>query len=56
MYSLAADIILVCHFSFVCFVIGGLVVIWIGYFLKWRFVYNMVFRIIWDALIKRMGS
>ena len=46
MYSIAADIILVAHFSFVCFVIGGLVVIWIGYFLKWRFVYNMVFRII----------
>lgn len=46
MYSLAADIILVIHFSFVCFVIGGLAVIWIGYILKWHFVYNLVFRII----------
>jgi hypothetical protein len=46
MYLLAADALLILHFGFVCFVTGGLAVIWLGYFLKWQCVYNLVFRII----------
>jgi hypothetical protein len=39
-----ADIILILHFAFVLFVVGGLAVTWIGYFARWRFVRNPWFR------------
>jgi hypothetical protein len=41
-----ADLILLLHLAFVIFVVGGLVVIWIGYFLRWRFVRDVRFRIV----------
>lgn len=45
LYSLAADVILAVHLGFVGFVVLGFVVIWIGYFLSWRFVRNFYFRL-----------
>jgi len=40
-----ADLILVIHFLFVLFVVGGLVLIWIGAAAGWRWVRNRWFRI-----------
>ena len=47
MYWLA-DLILIVHFAFVLFVVGGLVTIWIGAALGWRAVRNRWFR--WSHL------
>ena len=43
-YAVLADTVLILHFSFVLFVVGGLLVTWIGYFARWRFVRNPWFR------------
>ncbi len=40
-----ADLILITHVLFVCFVVFGLLAIYLGYFLKWQWVRNRVFRI-----------
>jgi len=45
MSSLLADFILVVHFAFVLFVVGGLALIWIGAACGWRWVRNFRFRI-----------
>ena len=45
MNALLADAILVLHFAFVLFVVGGLAMIWIGAAAGWRWVRNMWFRI-----------
>jgi len=42
---LLADIVLVVHFAFVLFVVGGLVLIWIGVVLRWAWVRNFWFRV-----------
>ena len=44
MYPLLADLILVVHFAFVAFVVGGLALIWIGAAAGWRWVRNFWFR------------
>ena len=44
-YLLLADVTLIVHFSFVAFVIGGLVCIWVGGLFRWRFVRNPWFRV-----------
>ena len=44
MNQLLADVVLVVHFAFVLFVVGGLGVIWIGAAADWRFVRNFWFR------------
>ena len=44
-HALLADAILLLHFAFVLFVLGGLITIWIGYFARWKFVRNPWFRI-----------
>lgn len=41
---LLADAILVIHFLIAAFLVFGLPVIWVGAFLKWRFVRNPWFR------------
>lgn len=41
-----ADAILILHVLVVCFVVLGLVVIYVGFFLKWQWVRNRFFRII----------
>ena len=43
-YRLLADIVLVIHFAFVAFVVIGLLITWLGYFLRWAFVRNFYFR------------
>lgn len=48
---LLADTILIFHFLFVLFVVGGLPAIWIGAWLKLEFVRNIWFRIIHLAAI-----
>ena len=45
-YALLADVILAIHFAFVAFVVGGVVVIWIGYFARRAFVHNFRFRLL----------
>lgn len=45
MESLLADLILVTHFLFVAFVVGGLALVCVGGALGWRWVRNFWFRI-----------
>jgi len=45
MNELAADAILLIHFAFVLFVVGGLALIWIGAAAGWRWIRNYWFRI-----------
>lgn len=40
-----ADLILIVHFGFVLFVVGGLALIWVGAAAGWRWVRNFRFRI-----------
>jgi Protein of Unknown function (DUF2784) len=44
MSRLAADAVLLVHFAFVAFVIGGFALTWIGAALSWRWVRNFWFR------------
>ena len=46
MSRLAADAVLLVHFAFVAFVIGGLALTWLGAALSWRWVRNVWFRIL----------
>lgn len=39
-----ADLVLVVHFAFVLFVVGGFAAIWLGAALGWSWVRNRVFR------------
>jgi Protein of Unknown function (DUF2784) len=48
---LLADVVLVLHFAYVLFVVGGLIAIWIGYALGWRWVRNRWFRVLHFAAI-----
>lgn len=41
-----ADIILLAHFMYVSFVIGGLLAVWIGAFFQWEWIRNFWFRVI----------
>lgn len=43
---LLADIILIIHVLFVAFVVFGLLAVYVGYFLNWRWVRHRAFRII----------
>jgi hypothetical protein len=45
MAPLLADLILVVHFLFVLFIVGGLALIWIGAAAGWRWVRSFRFRI-----------
>lgn len=45
MNHLLADLILVVHFAFVAFVVGGLALIWIGAAAGWGWVRNFRFRV-----------
>jgi polyferredoxin len=51
MYSLLADVILVTHFLFVAFIVGGLALIWIGATRGWQWVHNLWFRTLHLAAI-----
>ncbi len=39
-----ADLVLVFHFVFVAFIVGGLALIWLGALLRWHWVRNWWFR------------
>lgn len=45
MYSLVADAILIIHFAFIAFVLGGQICVVVGYFRNWRWVRNITFRL-----------
>lgn len=45
LYSLAADLLLVAHFSIVLFIVLGLVCIYLGKLLSWRWVTHPWFRL-----------
>ena len=45
MQALLADFVLIVHFGFVLFVVGGLALIWVGAATGWRWVRNFWFRI-----------
>jgi len=45
MSTFLADVILIVHFAFVLFVIGGLGVTWLGASLGWQWVRNFRFRV-----------
>jgi hypothetical protein len=45
MYAFLADVILLLHFAFVLFVVGGLGLIWIGAVAGWQWVRNFRFRV-----------
>jgi len=47
--SFWADVVLLVHFSFVLFIVGGLLLIWLGAALNWRWVRNTKFRILHAA-------
>ena len=42
--TLLADIILIIHLLFVLFVVGGLLFIWLGTLLGWRWIHNFWLR------------
>jgi hypothetical protein len=44
-WAWAADVILLVHVAFVVFIVGGLLLIWIGGWQKWRVVRNRCFRL-----------
>ena len=56
MNSLLADIVLIVHFAFVLFVVGGLVSIWIGAAAGWAWVRNFWFRAAHLAAIAFVAS
>ena len=45
MQAFLADLVLVVHFLFVAFVVGGLAIVWIGAAAGWGWVRNFWFRI-----------
>jgi polyferredoxin len=46
-----ADLILVVHFGYVLFVVGGLGLIWLGHWAQWPWVRNFWFRVVHMAAI-----
>jgi polyferredoxin len=51
MSTLAADAVLLVHFAFVAFVLGGFAAIWAGALLHWQWIRNFRFRVIHLAAI-----
>jgi len=45
MSSILADVVLIVHFAFVLFVVGGLAAVWAGAAAGWRWVRNFRFRV-----------
>jgi hypothetical protein len=56
MSQIAADVILVVHFAFVLFVVGGLVAIWSGAVLHWAWVRAFWFRVTHIAAISFVAA
>jgi len=49
--ALAADALLVLHFAIAAFVVGGLILTWVGAWLDWSWVRNRTFRFLHLAAI-----
>ena len=45
-YSFLADVIVVIHFAYVTFVVGGMLMILVGVLRRWRWVRNFYFRVL----------
>jgi hypothetical protein len=45
MRLLLADLVLIVHFLFVAFVVGGFALVWVGAALRWNWVRNFRFRV-----------
>ena len=45
-FGLLADAVLIAHVLFVLFVVFGLILIYLGFFLDWRWVRSRVFRLL----------
>jgi hypothetical protein len=52
MLTFLADTILLLHFGIVLFIVMGLALVWIGFFLKWKWIHHFYFRV---AHIVAMG-
>jgi len=46
-----ADLVLLLHFAYVLFVVGGLALVWLGHARGWRWVRNWWFRVLHFAAI-----
>jgi hypothetical protein len=46
MRLLLADLILIVHFLFVAFVVGGFVLVWAGAAMRWKWVRSVRFRVV----------
>ena len=51
LYAILADIVVAVHVAYVSFVVLGLVLILVGWLLKWRWVHNVWFRAVHAAMI-----
>jgi polyferredoxin len=56
MATLAADAVLLVHFAFVSFVLGGFALIWLGALLHWQWIRNFRFRAIHLAAISFVAA
>lgn len=45
-YRVTADLVLIVHTAFIAFVVLGLVLIWVGYFLGWSWTRQLTFRVV----------
>jgi len=54
-YSLLADLIVVFHLLYVIFAVGGQIVIIVGGFLRWRWIRNLIFRLVHLASVVLVG-
>jgi hypothetical protein len=48
---LLADVLLVVHFAIAAFIVGGLILVWVGAALGWRWIRNSWFRYLHVAAI-----
>jgi hypothetical protein len=56
MSQLAADVVLLVHFAFVLFVVGGFAAIWAGALLRWTWVRAFWFRVTHVAAISFVAA
>ena len=45
-YRILADAVVILHFAYVAFITIGLLLIWVGHLLGWRWVANRTFRVL----------
>ncbi len=55
LYSDLASIVSLVHIGYTLFIIIGFILIWIGYFVKWKWVRNYIFRLVHLAMMGFVG-